>query len=269
MRLLVQALFVLALATAASLSQLLPIFSTPELQSSRGRPAPVHKSVTLSAAESALVEREILPAASQHWTGVAGCDPSGANGFRLIGTLPSEGGAAFVAEGSFTRPRANQKAVLYTYCMVGHNFANNGLVIFEADQVAAHVVYEGGWDESLQALPNIDDDGQSEILIVTGGTRMGESFQRIAIIGLSEKGVRTFGQTESYSGDCESGSVGFQTKTFKGQETTYKLFVKKGSAPAFYRETFVGDCGEPTKWRKSAAAHRIDLENSGKYVRLK
>ena len=219
----------------------------------------------LSDAEQALVKSEILSAAGQYWKGKSeNCDPGDAYGLRIE--------PAF-AQGFFTKPQTNQKAVLYAYCMTGHNFANNGIVVLEAGHVVAHIVYSGGWEQGISALPDINGNSQAKILITTGGFAMGTSWEVISIIGLSDRGVREFGHTETYSGDCEAGSAGFRPKSEKGTETTYRLFVRKGPTPGFYRETFIGDCGEPTKWRKSRTREKITLEGatqaSVRYFRLK
>jgi hypothetical protein len=53
----------------------------------------------------------------------------------------------------------------------------NGIVVFEADHVVAHVVY-GAYpgthgDRGPLALPDIDGSGHSPILIMSGGTHLG------------------------------------------------------------------------------------------------
>lgn len=242
-----------SLNTAAlSPTDLILIYQEPEFDDSLpGLPA---KSSILSVAEDALIKSEILPAARQYWKERSvNCDSSGSLGFRIVNTSP--------VRGSFTKPHASQKAILYTYCVTGHNFANNGVVVFEADHVAAHIAYKGGWGQDMQAVPDIDGNGESKILIVTGGTAQNTSWQVISVIGLTEKGVQNFGHAETYTGDCEGG-FGFPPHNHKGQEATYKLFARKGPTPVFYREPFSGDCGEPTKWHKSGRREQISLEDT-------
>jgi hypothetical protein len=152
--------------------------------------------------------------------------------------------------------------------MTGHNFADNGIAVFEGDQVTAHVVYKGGWDSALLSVPDIDGSGRSSILILGGGTNMGETWQTASIIELSEKGVNNFGFTGTYHDDCGVG----ETENPERKATAYKLFARKGTSPAFYRESFTGECAEPTNWLKSGALEQITLDDAGKssiYIRLK
>jgi hypothetical protein len=258
-------------AAAAPLQPLVLVYQVPELGGGHADLRPAPKSARLSNQEQALIRTEILPAAREYWRGrSASCNRNGPDGFPDDFRIDPS-----VAPGSFTRPRATQKAILYSYCQTGHNFAYNGIVVFEADRVVAHIAYEGGWSGGIVALPDIDGNGQSEILIITGGTSMGAGWQVISVIALSEKGVRNFGHTETYSGDCDS-----QSASSKGTETTYRLFVREGPKPVFYRETFIGDCGKPTQWRQLGNRERITLRDTAqspntswsmnvKYVRLK
>jgi hypothetical protein len=97
---------------------------------------------------------------------------------------------------------------------------------------------------------------------------MGETWQTASIIELSEKGVNNFGFTGTYHDDC--GVV--ETENPERKATAYKLFARKGTSPAFYRETFTGECAEPTNWLKSGALEQITLDDAGKssiYIRLK
>ena len=206
------------------------------------------------------MDNDILAVARRYWKDQGeDCDPQGRiGGFTILNGL----------EGSFTRPHAKQKAILYQYCMTGHNFADNGIVVFEGDHVTAHIVYKDGWDSALLSLPEIDGSGQSPILILGGGTNIGETWQTASMIELSEKGVKNFGLTETYHDDCGLAETGDSGRN----ATAYKLFARKGTSPVFYRESLTGECAQPTKWVKSGALEQITLDDAGKssiYIRLK
>jgi hypothetical protein len=250
-----------ALSAAQAFPQdLVQVYAIPELKTPVHQAGNAPEAVGLSASQKAVMENDILAAARRYWKDQGeDCDPQDRTGGFTIRNG---------SEGSFTRLHAKQKAVLYQYCMTGHNFADNGIVVFEGDRVAAHIVYKGAWDHGLLSLPDLDGSGQSPILIVSGGTNMGETWQAVSIIELSEKGVKTFGHTETYRDDCGS----TETAGPDDQPTTYKLFAKKGTSPVFYRESFAGDCAQPVKWAKSGALEQITLDDAGKsgiYIRLK
>jgi hypothetical protein len=58
-------------------------------------------------------------------------------------------GVIDVAKGSFTKPSSTQIAVLYRYCMTGHNFALDEIAILENNHVAAHIMYDCAWDLAI------------------------------------------------------------------------------------------------------------------------
>ena len=250
-----------ALSAAQGFPQdLIQVYAMPEQKTQRSEARKAPEVVGLSDSQKAVVENDILAVARRYWRKQGeDCDPQDRiGGFTILNGL----------EGSFTRPHAKQRAILYQYCMTGHNFADNGIVVFEGDQAAAHVVYKGGWDSALLSLPDIDGSGRSAILILGGGTNMGETWQTASIIGLSEQGVNNFGFTGTYHDDCGVAETGNPER----KATSYKLFARKGTSPAFYHESFTGECAQPTKWLKSGALEQITLEDAGKssiYIRLK
>jgi hypothetical protein len=236
--------------------------SPPAVPSPKSR---VRRTVDLlSDAELATIKREILPVDRQHWGDqAANCDSDTAPAisFSVVG----------IAEGSYTRPRTSQRAILYRFCITGHNFALNGIVVLENGDVAAHVVYEGGWDNCIAALPSFDGTGRSEILISTAGMNMGEFWYGLALIELSGNGVRKFGQAEGGIDYCAEAGAPEQAED-------YTWFVRPGPVPVFYHETFTRGCATSSsqsiphgtgKWVKSEALQQADLEKDKEYIRLK
>jgi hypothetical protein len=122
--------------------------------------------------------------------------------------------------------------------------------------VAAHIVYEGGEDHAIGALADIDGNGLSEILFATGGTSQGVTWGTISIVELAGTEVTGLGQTETLSDDC-----GINEKN--GKSRAYRISVKAGTKPAFFREVFVnnGACEGAGTWRKVGVQTRISLQD--------
>ncbi len=195
--------------------------------------------------EEALMKEKILPAARKLWH---------AQESDLVCTPDFEPTALDRAQGSFTRPKSDQRAILYRYCETGHNMALNGIAIIENAQVVTHIVYEGGWDNGIGAMPDLNGNGLSEILVASGGTNQGVTWKSISIIELSVNRVTKFGQTETYSDNCGVGEK-------NGKAEACRLSVKVGETPVFYREAFVnkGVCDGGT-WTKSGTPRQISLK---------
>ena len=185
-----------------------------------------------SAAEAALLDKTVHPAARQAFQKMEGC----ADEFAVIDAAP----------GSFTRAQARQKAFLYRYCSTGHGFAANGLAVIEEGRVVAHVTYEGGWDNALGALPDLDGDGLSEILIASGSTNQGITTTSVAVIGVAS-GVKKFGRFQVYEDNCGSGSA-------PSRQSASKLLARPGAKSAFFREDFTNSSCEGGSWRKTGSS---------------
>ncbi len=164
----------------------------------------------------AFIKQNALPKARQHWKDNEACNEE----FSIVGET----------NGSFTKANSSQTAILYRYCTRGHNFANNGIVIVENQKIVIHLVYEGAEDYSIAALPDINSNGLSELIIEDGSTNQGYTVGVVNIIELSSNKVKKFGITDTYEDNC--GAVE------KCTSTAYRLLVKTGSVPVFYRETY-------------------------------
>jgi hypothetical protein len=240
MRCLLAITFLLAYAAAASAQQgLRPIHDA--------RSSP--RATRVSKADQVLLKKEALPAARRVWRdNAAACEGE----FRITEA----------ATGSFTRPAASQRAILYQYCETGHNFALNGIAVTEGGRVVHHVVYEGAWDNSIAALPDINGNGLSELLISTGGTSQGITWGGVSIIELSANEVKEFGQTGTYEDNCGMVERG-------GKSTAYRLLVRPGATPLFYKEAFVSrGCNNSNKWTKLGTVKRVSMEEDGITYRI-
>lgn len=204
----------------------------------------------VSSLEMAILNRDVKPAAKRFWN-------------KRGEECESEFEAIDVAQGSFTKASSAQKVILYRYCPTGHNFALNGVAIFEDGRLVSHYGYEGSWDNAIGSLPDIDGNGLSEILIATSGTNQGITWGVVSIIELSDKEIRKFGITDTYSDNC-----GAQEK---GTATAYRLSAIMGATPAFQRETFVSrDCGGSGAWSKSGEIKQVAMrKDKVEYKRIK
>jgi hypothetical protein len=190
----------------------------------------------LSASEEKLFAGKIVLDARNAWR-KREREPVCESGFRPV--------ALDVASGAFTTPNAAQKAILYKYCTFGHNMALDGIAIIENDQVIAHILFEGGENNAIGALPDINGNGLAEMVIAGGATNQGITSGWISLIEIVAGGVTRLGQIETYSDDC--GGDENHCKT-----TASRISVVSGKTPAFYRESFVN--------KKSSGAVPIALD---------
>lgn len=159
--------------------------------------------------------------------------------------------AVDIAHGSFTRPASVQKALLYRYCTIGHNRAVNGIAVIENGQLAAHLVYEGGWDNAIGAVAGLNGNGRSEIIVASGGTNQGITWKSIAIIELTDNSVAKLGRLQTFSDDCGVNEP--------CRAEACRVSAKAGKPPVFYREDFIRK-GADGKWGKPGPPRQISLE---------
>ena len=202
------------------------------------------KPAKISPADVALARR----AAESAWGNQPNCD--------------SDFEALDVANGSFTKAQTSQKAILYRRCTTGHNFALDGIAIIEGDKLVTQIAYEGAWDNAIGALPDINRNGLSEIIIATGGTNQGITWGVVSIIELASDGVSKLGHFETYEDNC--GALD------KKKSTAHKLYVKAGARPVFYQESFSKrGCDHRVNWTKSSPVERIEAnKDETEYRRL-
>ncbi len=125
--------------------------------------------------------------------------------------------------------------------MEGAWFARNGIVIVEDQQILAHFVYDGtSGDYAILAVPDVDGDGLSEILVVSGSTGQGQTTSVGDLLGWSAKGIKKLGLLDTYEDDCGTG----QTKT------AFRILAQPGPKPSFFRQEYQGTC-ERKGWRKT------------------
>ncbi len=202
-----------------------------------------------AAAEAALLERVVRPEARRAWRGADVCSDA----FEVIGRV----------RGSFTRPGARQSAVLYRFCDVGRQTGMSGVAVLEAGRVAAHVVYEGGGEDAIAALPDVDEDGLSEIAIAGTGTGQGTMDRGMSILELGPRGVKKLGFFAIYHDDCG-------TEHRRPAERAAVLYATPGPAPRFFVDRFTRPCEAKVRWRAASARAPIQPdEDETTYRRLR
>jgi hypothetical protein len=188
-------------------------------------PAGDSNKATLSAAEENLIKAQVLPKARKKWVSD---DSACEEAFELAG----------VAKGSFSRANANQTLVFYSFCQTGNGLGNNGLVLIENGKVIKNYGTEGGWSIDLRALPDINQNGLTEFaLYYSGGMHQGQGGTGVDLMEFSATGLKGIGW--------------FQADAFtENDEFSYKVSVKTGKTPVFYREKYTN---QNDKWKKSGA----------------
>jgi hypothetical protein len=203
--------------------------------------------------DQAIFSQQVLPAARRAWR-------SRQN--ECVGGWEGEPAIRAAALGSLTKPNAQQKAILYNYCTPAHAYAFNGLAIVEAGRVvAAHLVYQSDWQNDLKVSPDINQNGLSELLLISGTTNQGTTWATVSPIELFENSVHKFGFAEVYSDSCGNDE--------RSGGEAWKLSARIGSAPEFYQDGYKRRCNSKV-WRRAKASEKIDLKDDGtNYHRLK
>jgi hypothetical protein len=203
-------------------------------------------------ADQAIFKTQVLPDARRAWR-------SRQN--ECVGGWEGDPAIRGVAPGSFTKPNSQQKAILYNYCTPAHAYAFNGVAIVEAGRVVAHLAYQSDWQNDLKASPDINQNGLSEILLISGTTNQGTTWATVSPIELSDTSVHKFGFAEVYSDSCGNDE--------RSGGEAWKLSARIGAAPEFYQESYKRHCNQKV-WRRVKDSERIDLKGDGtEYRRLK
>jgi len=195
-----------------------------------------------SSTETALLHREVRPAARRVWRNREGCDDQ----FEILD----------VTSGAFTRTPAEQKAFLYNYCRTARSYGNYGIAIIEDGRVVAHIVYEGGSDYAIGSLPDINKNGLSEIIIRGGFSGQGIIEGGVSLIELTASGITRFGQIETDYSNCDDP---FDKNT---RNIAYRIYAKTGMSPTFFRDTYTSNCKDAGKWTRTEEQTPMRVDKS-------
>lgn len=144
-----------------------------------------------------------------------------------------------VAQGFFTNKKQLQKAYLYQLCFFGQSqYATylGGIVIVEHNQPSHHFVFADihGYN-NIKTLPDLNRNGYSEIALEFYHSISGYQFV---------KAVRIFDPSPQRL--TELASLDVFTRLTEN-DIAYRIYVKKGVKPIFYRETYESEYQE-NKW---------------------
>jgi hypothetical protein len=198
----------------------------------------------ITAEEETLLRNRVLPAARVHWrkeAKLAECTP----GFQS--------GAVDVAEGTFTRAGAEQRAILYNFCTLGHDRVLEGIAVVEDGRLMAHVAFQGGDAHAISALTDINGNGIAEILLASGGTNQGITWGDVRIVELGGAQVHKLGRVATLDDNCGTGADACKMMA-------YRVWVKPGPAPVVLRDTFAGS---KMTWRRRVAKEPLKPDEDG------
>jgi len=219
---------------------------------SDGRAETINSEVTK--AEEEFIEKEVRKKESQIRKINDMCEEDEFFSFSLSG----------VASGSFTRPKAVQKAYLYELCRSNIEMGIGGILIVENRNVIAHYIYgENGLDDDITILPDIDQNGLSEIVLSGAWVGQGYIFRSVEILELTQRGIKFFGGARTF--EDSSGAANPTNHPVKA----FKIAVKSGRIPVYFREKYVQKEFEE-KWEltKKLQKFSLDKEVVPKYYRI-
>jgi hypothetical protein len=188
----------------------------------------------LSDDDAALMEKSVLPKVRKKLVS-EGCSDS----YELTGFV----------EGSFSRAHAKQTLAFYQFCETGNGLGNVGIALLEDGKVVGSYVAESGWAYSITRLPDVNQNGLDEFtLAYSGGMHQGEGGIGVDIVEFTKNGPRGLGwfHAEAIT-DTES-------------DWGYKVTVKKGKTPVFYRQKYRST--EGSSWMKIGKNTRFALKNT-------
>jgi hypothetical protein len=158
--------------------------------------------------------------------------------------------------GSFSRARSEQTLVFYQFCETGNGLGYVGIALLENGKVVGSYVADSGWAVRIERLPDINQNGLDEFLLYYGGgMHQGQGGIGVDIVEFSKGAPKGMGW--------------FQAETITDTESDwgYKVTVKKGKTPVFYRQKYMNDAGN---WRKTGKNARFTLKNvTDTYIAVK
>jgi hypothetical protein len=175
------------------------------------------------------------------------CDESERAGVSVTG----------VAEGSFTKPSTKQRALLYEVCSTGSShFGVGGIAIFEDGKVVSHYVYgeEGLFNGGIFALPDINKNGLSELMMTEGQMHQGYGSESIEIAEFKDGNLTNIGGTQ-----VSSDNSGAAEDESKAEAEAFKITAQPSANPTFFRENY-SQKGNAKDWLLTKKSEKFSLE---------
>lgn len=162
---------------------------------------------------------------------------------------------AGVANGSFTKPNANQKAVFYTVCSSGSShFGVGGIIVFENEKAVSHYVYgKNGLDSGISVAPDVNKNGVNELILIDFQVHQGYGGGGISLVEFADGKFNHLGQTATYSDN--SGSVEDEKDS---KSTASRISVDPAAQPVFYRESYEKN-GSEKNWKLVKKSEKFSL----------
>lgn len=202
-------------------------------------------------AETKIVEKEVIKKEAVI-KAKSSQDCGDENDFSIIGA----------ASGSFTKEKSSQTAYLYELCRSARTFGIGGIVIVENGKIVSHNTYgDNGLAIDIASLPDINQNGLSEIVLISSGMGQGYSSGVIEIVEIGANGITSFGLADTYSDDYGVGND-------KSSATAYKITAQTGKTPVYFRETYTQK-GAEAKWILTKKAQKFLLRKDAiKYNKI-
>ena len=132
--------------------------------------------------------------------------------------------------GKFTKKGAIQKAAFYQVCQTGNGLGIVAIVIFEDDKLVGIWGDESGWTLQINSIPDLNANGLDEFsLSYGGGMHQGQGGIGVDIMEFAGGKPRSIGWFQ--------GEKIMDTET----ESAWKVTVRTGKAPVFYRQKYVAN----------------------------
>lgn len=132
--------------------------------------------------------------------------------------------------GKFTKKGAVQKAAFYQVCETGNGLGIVAIVIFENNKLVGIWGDDSGWTLQIDAIADLNGNGLDEFtLSYGGGMHQGEGGVGVEVMEFAAGKPKSMGW--------------FQGEKFTDTETEsgYRVTVRTGKTPVFYRQKYVAN----------------------------
>lgn len=155
-----------------------------------------------------------------------------------------------VAEGAFTRPGAEQQAVLFLMSLWPRCCPKMGLAVLEGGELVRHIAFEGPAQE-LRPIADLDGDGRDELVYIGSFGMGGQESRGFTLMAFGADGLAEWGGTSIYDSSCGAGMSG---------TTAARVTALPG--PEFLVERYTQATCETETWQSLGEPEPLDLDAS-------